>query len=79
MKEPIRPKSLTIDGETPGASPGVSLGDLARYGQLIETLLDRIHMANSLQPGESTEAGVLQLNIKGKEFDWNLGTIKRMR
>lgn len=61
------------------AAPGVSLGDVLRYGALFGQIVETINAAKHLKAGESMEPDMAKFHLNGGSFEWDLGTLKKVR
>lgn len=70
-------QEIEIKEAAPGAGPGLSLGDLFRYGDLIEKVIGVFTGAVGLTIGTLKKLPVLKVKFGGRRYEWDMGELKR--
>jgi len=66
--------------DPPGVSIGghaIALGDLIRYGALLERVISLVKEARHLQPGATLTLGHSKFKLNDADFDWDMGNVTR--
>ena len=76
------PNKILIHEPPPGLSIGghsINLGDLIRYAELIDRVRAVGTAAAHLKPGAEVDLPEVKFDLEGGEYEWDLGTLRRVK
>lgn len=77
---PMSKQVFEIEDEAPQGAPGsLDFSKVLRYAGLVMKVINALEGVGTLQVGDGQDLDVVEVRVKGKTYEWDMGTLTRTK